>query len=236
MKENKTPIAIVRKELKRLMKEWGMGPAAIIRILKGGGNSSKGSAYERETCKKLSLWWTHGERDDVFWRSSGSGARAKVRGRQGTATLGQHGDIAATDPIGKPLIDVFTIELKRGYTETSCQDPMDMQGNAKAQQWEGFIEQAMESAEMASSLSWMLVVRRNSRQALVWVPSLVMCHLRGVGSFSKGMPDFCVRMQIPSRLLNDGKISMYGMRLDTWLNNVTPDQVRAMVDKWGNIH
>ena len=40
----------------------------------------KGSEFEREMCKCLSLWWTDSKRDDVFWRSAQSGGRAP-RGR-----------------------------------------------------------------------------------------------------------------------------------------------------------
>ena len=37
--------------------------------MRSGGGKQKGSAFEREICKKLSLWFTENERDDIFFRS-----------------------------------------------------------------------------------------------------------------------------------------------------------------------
>ncbi len=59
----------------------------------------KGSNFEREICKLLSLWWTNDKRDDIFWRTSGSGARATTRSKTKQKTFGQYGDVQATDPI-----------------------------------------------------------------------------------------------------------------------------------------
>ena len=82
---------------------------------KKGGGHAKGSQFERTVCKDLSLWWTKGKRDDVFWRTSGSGARAKTRSKTGEKTFGQYGDVQATDPIGQPLICLL-------YTSPSPRD------------------------------------------------------------------------------------------------------------------
>ena len=90
-----------------------------------GGGARKGSGFEREVAKALSLWWTEGSRDDVFWRSSNSGGRATARRKRGQRTAGQHGDIAATDPVGEPFLKVVTIELKAGYGRGSW-DPLTL--------------------------------------------------------------------------------------------------------------
>jgi hypothetical protein len=81
--------------------------------------SSKGSSFEREVCKLLSLWWTQDlnpPRDDVFWRTSQSGGRATERMKKNVATAYSSGDVTFIDPIGQPFIDALMIELKRGYT------------------------------------------------------------------------------------------------------------------------
>jgi hypothetical protein len=78
--------------------------------------NQKGSAFERTISKQLSLWWTEGERDDVFWRSTQSGGRATQRAKSGKTTASSYGDIAPLDSIGKPFTDYFCIELKRGYS------------------------------------------------------------------------------------------------------------------------
>ena len=75
-------------------------------------NSQKGSAFERAICRQLSLWFSKGAHDDWFWRTAGSGARAKVRGRKGQRTIGHGGDICSTCSEGEPLIQLLCIECK----------------------------------------------------------------------------------------------------------------------------
>lgn len=112
--------------------------------MRPGGGSHKGSSFEREICKRLSLAWTDGERDDVFWRTSGSGARATCRFGRGKATANQYGDICATDPVGVPLTDCFVFELKCGYGRWDLLDLLDGRGPLPK-----FLEQATETARMA---------------------------------------------------------------------------------------
>jgi len=217
---------IVRKELDKLRKEWGYSPSEMIACMKSPGNSSKGSEYERETCKKLGLWWTHGERDDIFWRTAGSGARATVRGRKGNTTAGQNGDIAATDPLGKPLIDAFTIELKRGYSERTIQDLLDKSNKAANQEYEKFILQTIESWEQAGSKSWILIVRRNRREALIFLPYLAVKQLKVIGCFPNGLPPKSVVLKTLLRYKeNNLKLTVCGMQLNDWLDAVTPGSI-----------
>lgn len=79
-------------------------------------SKNKGSKFERKIAQKLSLWWTDNERDDIFYLTSGSGARATQRKKKGVDTANSSGDIGIIDPIGKPFIDMFLIEVKSGYT------------------------------------------------------------------------------------------------------------------------
>lgn len=80
--------------------------------------SKKGPKFERDICKQLSLWWTNGKRDDVFWRTSGSGARATTRMKQKECTAFSAGDLGCIDPVGIPFIEQNLVEIKRGYTDT----------------------------------------------------------------------------------------------------------------------
>jgi len=77
---------------------------------------AKGGNYERQVCKELSLWWTNGERDDIFWRTAGSGGRSTARRKKKKSTANAAGDIRYDDALGKPFIDYFLCEIKRGYT------------------------------------------------------------------------------------------------------------------------
>lgn len=77
-----------------------------------GTGKAKGSAYERECCKNLSLWLSRGLRDDLFWRSAMSGGRATVKFKSGGKNQTQSGDITAIDSQGEKLTSKFLIECK----------------------------------------------------------------------------------------------------------------------------
>ena len=128
----------------------------------------KGSAWERTLCKSLSIWWAG--RSDVFWRTHGSGSRATQRASKGLSTAGQHGDVCAVDPIGIPLMDLVTIELKNGYNKFTIMDLLDKHPRMKEQIYEKWIKKAIRDHKAAGSYSWMLVVKRDQREALILTP------------------------------------------------------------------
>ena len=70
----------------------------------------KGASFEREMCKYLSLWWTEGKHDDVFWRKRVRSTRKSIDAKF------QLGDIKAERPEGEDLMKMFSIELKTGYS------------------------------------------------------------------------------------------------------------------------
>lgn len=78
---------------------------------------AKGGNFERKCARLISLWWTNGEDETVFYRSHASGARATSRAKSGKETEGQYGDLCAAKPIGKPLIDHWCEEFKTGYSK-----------------------------------------------------------------------------------------------------------------------
>lgn len=80
--------------------------------MKSGGSHKKGTRFEREVCKSLSLWISRGEREDVFWRSAMSGGRATVRARSGIQLKAQAGDVSPISALGEQLLDRFVIECK----------------------------------------------------------------------------------------------------------------------------
>ena len=133
--------------------------------MKKGKGKAKGGAFERFISKTLSMWWTDGVRDDIFWRSSSSGGRATQRATKNKTTFGQYGDIQYTDPIGKPLIDLCVIELKTGYNN---QSPYDMLEKTKAScvyyEWVGNL---VEGARCGHAPYWLLIHKRDQRQPIV---------------------------------------------------------------------
>jgi hypothetical protein len=73
---------------------------------------NKGSSFEREFCKTISLWLSNKNRDDLFWRTSNSGGRYTIRKKSGKETDNQEGDITATDFDYKFVSDNIYFELK----------------------------------------------------------------------------------------------------------------------------
>lgn len=137
---------------------------------------SKGSNFEREIPKELSLWWTKGDRSDIFWRSDGSGGRATQRSKKGLSTALSYGDIGLLDPIGLPLVNTCVIELKRGYRCWSFLDVIDkppMRKNAKkepTQVYEDFLTQVLSDAERAGGLHPILITKRDKRKKCITIP------------------------------------------------------------------
>jgi len=76
---------------------------------------AKGGNFERDICKYLSMWVTRQMRDDIFWRTAGSGGRATARMKKGKPTADSAGDMMSTAKYGKPYTDQVVWEFKRGY-------------------------------------------------------------------------------------------------------------------------
>lgn len=80
--------------------------------MRKGGGKEKGSEFERSVCKKLSMWLTAGEHDDVLWRSAMSGGRATVQHKKDKRSYHQVGDICAVGPAGRWITENFLMECK----------------------------------------------------------------------------------------------------------------------------
>lgn len=171
---------------------------------------NKGNSFEREICTSLSKWWTDGERDDVFWRTASSGGRATQRGRKGKQTKNHCGDICATDPTGQPLLDVITFELKRGYSKDTIADLLDKPVGAARQTYEKWIAQAIESQSHAGTYSWVIIVKRDRRDAIVIMPSSLRIAMSYTVSFT---PHMVFSVLDP----NVGGITVDCMKLSTFL-------------------
>lgn len=168
--------------------------------------SGKGSKFEREICVKLSLWASNGVHEDWYWRTAGSGARATVRGRKGKTTTGHCGDICATCPEAKFLLDHFAIECKKGYSRHTIADLLDKPEGAAKQEYEKWFEQAELSRKHSGAKSWLLIVKRDRRDALVFTNF-------GASLRNGVMAEFrCCGMDF-----------VYCWKLDDWLEEFTPE-------------
>jgi hypothetical protein len=191
-------------------------------------NKGKGSAWERTVCAKLSLWWSEGDRDDLFWRTGGSGGRANVRGQRGRRTHGQHGDICATHPSAEPLIDLLTVELKRGYSKHTVADLLDKSPKAAIQTFEEWLDQIESSHTQAGSFAWLLIQRRDKRQPLVFFPDSLLEQLNSFDCFDTRPSPFLTltaRIRRPTGYIIQ---TIHGTSLQNWFDYVTPACIRHL--------
>jgi hypothetical protein len=75
-------------------------------------SKQKGSSFEREICRALSLWMSHGKQEDVFWRSAMSGGRSTVAFGKGKRLATQAGDLSCIHPVGNAFASRFLVECK----------------------------------------------------------------------------------------------------------------------------
>lgn len=190
---------------------------------------AKGGEYERTVCKQLSSWWTSHERDDVFWRSSNSGGRATIRSRKGKTTHGSYGDIVALDPVGKPLLELFTIELKRGYPKGAPWEMVEKTRSDVPKQFELFVSQAMAAAHAAGSKTWLLIHRRDKCQALLYCSAKTMERLEE----KRGMPLSAPRVEFFLEVRADKKTTrtcrIACVPLDTFFAEVSPKYITELL-------
>lgn len=217
-------------------------------------SSGKGSSFERSICRQLSLWCSNGKRDDIYWRTAGSGGMARRRGRDGRQTRNQHGDILAVDAIGAPLLDIFTVELKRGYQRLSLADMLDTpsrilenevrikkreeQQAAKAKRkqkkqkvskrkdgWREWIYKAEEAVDHSGTYTWALIHRRDKREAMICIPAIAFRFIRDECEIFYPRPLCSALCTVP---VYEKTMEIFVMQLDTFLQEFTPQHAQAL--------
>lgn len=189
------------------------------------GGSGKGSPFERDVCRALSLWWSGGRDDFIFWRSNSSGAHATQRAKKQLDTFGHSGDICAVNPAGQPLIDLIAFECKRGYNTATLADLLDKDpkpdkaGKApKPQTYEEWFAKAQKSCENAGSFAWALIHKRDGKRLpVILVPDRLHAALKLCNVF--------VGYWEPTP---GHREEIYGSTLGNFLAGVTPAQIRSL--------
>lgn len=142
--------------------------------------NKKGGSFEREVSKQLSLWITNGERDDVFWRTHGSGARHTVRFQKGKETAGQDGDIQSTHPLGEEFRNIFSIECKF-YKDLNLWSIIT---GAKDFSIYQYWKDTIEVSERVNKEP-LLIAKQNNKPVLFVVSRLMELHIRSAGLMPK---------------------------------------------------
>lgn len=189
---------------------------------------NKGGQFERDVSRELSEWWTHGTRDDIYWRTSQSGGRATTRRKKGKSTKNQCGDITATDPIGLPLVQLMTIELKRGYPKSNIGDVFDRPDHLNPTEWENHWQQANEACLNEGTAGPCLIIHRTRRERMIYLSNNVCTALR-MGS---AVPVPHIRFDYE---YEPGAFeTIYAEQLRSFLNRVTPEDITDALTHWKN--
>jgi hypothetical protein len=183
---------------------------------KRGGGQKKGRSFEKQIAKELSLWWTDGERDDVFYCTAGSGSRFTARKKQGKDTANSCGDIGLTDPIGQSLLDFFSIEIKRGYSnELDILSIVDSENkNHKLLDW---VEKAEKEITEANRPEFLIILKRDFKNiAVAFRPNLIKLKLfenfsteKKITVYNKGKELTIIDYEIFFENLSKTKIKKY---------------------------
>ncbi len=125
---------------------------------------AKGSEFEREICKYLSVWINGIEKPYIFWRSPSSGALATI-----AESMDASGDIIALRPEGKFLTDRFSLELKNGYPDADFEKHFK---DTKNNTIEDFWKQCTRDARKVKKWS-MLIFKKKGCQTIIGIESLI---------------------------------------------------------------
>lgn len=169
-----------------------------------GNRAAKGSDFERQFCRRLSLWWTAGEDDSIFWRTSQSGGRATTRAKAGKRADRHCGDLCAIDPIGEPLLRLISWELKRGYNRATFHELLDKPAQAKPPLYQEWFAKAESDRERAGAVYWALVHKRDRREPLLVTQAPLIWHLERLSGWGNA--------SLPGGVYPVGPVSMVEWR------------------------
>lgn len=205
---------------------------------------AKGSSFEREFCKDLSVWWTGDEKTDVlFWRTAGSGGRATIRKKKNKKTNSAHcGDIAALEEKSQPLTELVTFELKRGYNVADLAQLADKKRDMARQIYEEWITQARASSQAAGTPFWAIVHRRDRRATMIHLPlKLVQALAQKEGLVLVGSDDLFKVLEPPFQVTSvrlDGsgdaavRLRIVSLQLENFLKTFTKADILRVLKCW----
>lgn len=177
---------------------------------------NKGSNWERKFAKQLSLWWSNGESDNIFWRSASSGAFATIRNKKGKTSDGSYGDISAINEIGYALINFATFELKTGYNDMCLLSEID--SDAKKLSFRNALNQVVNDSNLAGNNPF-LVINRDRKQPCIFFEKKIF----------NDMKNYCGELKNDVKYLElwDGDFKWIGFRLEDFFNWANPEYFKG---------
>jgi len=204
---------------------------------KSNKSSAKGGGFERLMCRAWSKWWTNERRDDIFWRTSGSGSRATTRGKKGIEDKWNHGDMKPDDPEGFMLCTHWCFEFKN-YKKYDIKGVLHRvnEHHDWLKWWAKIVDEAA-----AINRAPILVTKQNAGVPIIWFHERTWFQLQQIVDLPSEVP--MIRLCITER---DVKIKLkrkkskkkpkpkpktihlknhevFGVPLDAWFNYTDPE-------------
>lgn len=170
----------------------------------------KGSSFERDICKYLTVWNGGDPKKPHFWRQPLSGGLCTIHGDENMS-----GDIRSISPESKYFSDKFSIECKCGY------DSVSLDKHLKHNKTDGllsFWDQCNKDATVSEKRP--LLMYRKLGVTPVWVG----IDTQTITSILLIITDVkYIKLHWPN-----GVPSLYLFGLDDFFNNVTPKIIKSI--------
>lgn len=173
---------------------------------------AKGSTWEREVAKTLTVWLTGTPKPYVWWRMPSSGAMATISEENKELS----GDIMPMRPEGAFLTDKYSIECKVGYPSSSFHKHLK---GVKNDEITDFWKQCNRDADLADKKP-MLIYKKKMQNSLIGIEE---------GDYVvqlSGIPNITMKFGIDIDLPD---VSFYDMT--DFFRLVSPDDVRKINER-----
>lgn len=177
-----------------------------------GGQKDKGSTWEREAGRLLSLWLTDNARPDIFTRNVLSGGAFTVAQTAGKLTSRMPGDLMAAHPLAFQFLSQFMVECKHLRSLELEQFFFDQKAASMLHHILIFAEQQAQQG----GLEYMVLAKQNRKPALVFVSGHIGMRMLEASTGSGGR-----RLVVPNHHFFHRKRVM-SLRLDEMMERVRP--------------
>lgn len=187
--------------------------------MRQGASKEKGSGWEREIGRILSMWWTAGERKDVLYRRDVGGHFAF---KYNLGKKGLSGDIMAIDPIAVLFQDAVSVEAKFYKAEASILFEAVLGKRTQVLQW---WQQCEGDAISEEKVPW-LIVKFNHRIPFIMMPNEFYMQTVEKLGMPKGVRTILfIKLHFEDTIYN----TLVTLKLEDFLNWCTPDIIKNYV-------
>lgn len=182
--------------------------------MRAGGGKDKGSSWEREVGKLLSLWLTRGARPDIFSRNVLSGGSFTNASHKGELSSRMPGDLMAAHPLAFAFMSRYAIECKHLASLGLEQFLFDDKGGSELSKIISFAD----GQATACALDYMIVAKQNRREPFVITSGSI-----GRRILEAGQTGGRARIAPPHHYLHRSRIFM--MKFGTMCSVIDPDRL-----------